>query len=76
MNWLSTAKNYIIAGLAVAVGLLSAIASWYRGSLKSAQLKGSEDARETEKKAVKAMLEGLGNESKDIDTSDRDHFNK
>ena len=76
MSWLSTAKNYLLAGLAVVASLAVAAAAWYRGSLKSAQLKGSEDARETEKKATEAMLEGLDNESKDIDTSDRDYFNK
>ena len=76
MSWLSTIKNYLLTGLAIVASLAVAAASWYRSLLKSAQLKGSEDARETEKKATKAMLEGLDNESKDIDTSDRDHFNK
>ena len=73
---ISTIKNYLLAGLAIIASLAVAAASWYRGSLKSAQLKGSEDAREVEKKATEAMIEGIENESKDIDTSDRDHFSK
>lgn len=61
---LSRIKDYLLAGLAVAVGLLSAVAMWYRERLKSAQLKGEQEARETEKKATDAMIEGLENESK------------
>lgn len=61
---LSRIKDYLLAGLAVLVGLLSAVAMWYRGHLKSAQLKGSEEARATEKKATDAMIEGLEDESK------------
>jgi hypothetical protein len=73
---LSTIKNYILAGLAVAAGLLTAIASWYRGSLKSAQLKGSEEAREVERKDAKATQEGLQNEAKVLRDNDidADHF--
>lgn len=72
---LTTIKNYLLAALAIAVGLLAAVASWYRASLKSAQLKGSEEARETEQKATDAMVEGLESENKPIDI-DRDHFSK
>ena len=61
---LSNLKNYLLAGLAVAVGLLAAVASWYRANLKSAQLKGEKKARKVEKKAVEAMVEGLDNEDK------------
>ena len=73
---ISTIKNYLLAGLAIIASLAVAAASWYREALKSAQLKGSEDAREVEKKATEAMIKGIENESKDIDTSDRDHFSK
>jgi hypothetical protein len=55
----STIKNYFLAGLAVAVGLLAAVASWYRANLKSAQLKGEKRAREAENKATDAMIDGL-----------------
>lgn len=72
---LSSIKNYLLAGLAVLVGVLSAVAMWYRGSLKSAQLKGSEEARKTEKKATDALIDGVENENKSIDI-DRDHFSK
>ena len=61
---ISTIKNYLLAGLAIIASLAVAAASWYRGSLKSAQLKGSEDARETEKKATEAMIKGIENENK------------
>ena len=73
---LSSIKNYALAALAVAVGLLAAVASWYRASLKSAQLKGSEEARETESKATDAMVKGLDNEAKiQADTNtDRSKF--
>lgn len=70
-------KDYLLAGLAVAVGLLSAVAMWYRGNLKSAQLKGSEKARKTEKKAVDAMIDGLEKEEKiknETDKPYRDYF--
>ncbi len=65
-----------MAGLAVAVGVLAAVAMWYRGNLKSAQLKGSEKARETEKKAVDAMIEGMDkeNEIKADNNTDRSKF--
>ena len=71
-------KNYLLAGLVVAVGILSAVAMWYRGNLKSAQLKGSEKARKTEKKAVDAMVEGLDKEEQiknENDKPDRNYFN-
>ena len=71
-----TIKNYLLAGLAVAVGLLAAVASWYRANLKSAQLKGEKRAREVENKDAKATQEGLQNEAKVIDSNDidPDHF--
>ena len=70
-----TIKNYLLAGLAVAVGLLAAVAAWYRGSLKSAQLKGSEKARKVERKATEAMTDGLKNEAKPVNHSTkRDDF--
>lgn len=72
----SAIKNYLLAGLAVAVGLLAAIASWYRASLKSAQLKGFEKARKTEEKAVDAMIDGIDkeNEIKADNNTDRSKF--
>jgi len=70
-----TIKNYLLAGLAVLVGLLAAAAAWYRGNLKSAQLKGSEKARKVERKATDEMTEGLKNEAKPVKHSTkRDDF--
>jgi len=71
-----TIKNYLLAGLAVAVGLLAAIASWYRANLKSAQLKGEKRARKVEGEATDAMIEGLEaeNEIKDDNSTNRDKF--
>ena len=72
---LSTIKNYLLAGLAILVGLLATAAAWYRGSLKSAQLKGSEKARKVERKATDAMTKGLKNEAKPVSHSaKRDDF--
>jgi hypothetical protein len=72
----STIKNYLLAGLAVAVGLLAAVASWYRANLKSAQLKGEKRARKAENKATDAMIDGLEaeNEIKDDNSTDRSKF--
>jgi hypothetical protein len=72
----STIKNYLLAGLAVAVGVLAAIASWYRASLASAKLKGEKRAREVENKATDAMIDGLEkeNEIKDDNSTDRNKF--
>lgn len=72
----STIKNYLLAGLAVLVGLLAAVASYYRANLKSAQLKGEKRARKVEGKATDAMLKGLEAESeiKDDNSTDRDKF--
>jgi len=72
----STIKNYLLAGLAVAVGLLAAVASWYRANLKSAQLKGEKRARKVESKATDAMIEGLEaeNDVKNDNSTDRDKF--
>lgn len=75
MDWLKTAKTYAIAILTACVGLLAAVAAWYRGSLKSAQLAGSEAARETEQKDIKATIEGLENEQKAVNSDIKpDHF--
>ncbi len=73
---LGTIKNYLLAGLAVAVGLLAAAAAWYRGNLKSAQLKGEKRAREVEGKATDAMIDGLEkeNEIKNAKSTDRTKF--
>ena len=72
----STIKNYLLAGLAVLVGLLAAVASYYRANLKSAQLKGEKRAREVEGKATDAMLKGLEaeNDVKNDKTTDRKSF--
>lgn len=73
---LSKLKTYAIAILTACVGLLAAAAAWYRGSLKSAQLKGSEAARRTEQKDAKVTQEGLQNEVKVLnsDNIDPDRF--
>ncbi len=72
----STIKNYLLAGLAVLVGLLAAAAAWYKASLESAQLKGEKRARKVESKAADAMIKGLEaeNEIKDNNSTDRDKF--
>jgi len=72
----STIKNYLLAGLAVLVGLLAAVASYYRANLKSAQLKGEKRAREVEGKGIDAMIDGLEaeNEIKNDKTTDRKSF--
>ncbi len=72
----STIKNYLLAGLAVLTGILAALWQYQRAKFKSAQLDGSEKAREVERKDAKATQEGLQNEAKVIDDNDidPDHF--
>ena len=60
----STIKNYALAALAVLTGILAALWQYQKAKFKSAQLKGERQARKQERKANKAMIEGLDNENK------------
>jgi hypothetical protein len=75
---LSKIKSYALAIL----GMLAAFAGFMwqmtRAKHEEALKDGIEDARETEQKATKTMVEGLENEAKitQNDTApDRNHFN-
>ena len=71
----STIKTYLLAALAVAVGVLAALWQYSRAKYANAALKGSEKARKVERKATDAMTEGLKNEAKPVKHSTkRDDF--
>jgi len=77
LSGLSTVKYYIMAALGFGVVVLYALLQSEKKERAQEKLKGIKKARETEKKATNAMVEGLQNEQdvKDnIDTSKRDHF--
>jgi len=72
---LSSIKAYVMAALAVAVGVLAALWQHSRASHANDKLAGEKAAREVEKKDAKATAEGLQDEAKVIDTDvDADHF--
>jgi len=74
-NAFSTIKTYAVAALAVAVGILAALWQYQKAKFAKASLRGSEKARETERKATDAMTEGLKSEAKPVKHSTkRDDF--
>ena len=75
-NAFSTIKTYAVAALAVAVGILAALWQYQKAKFAKATLRGSEKAREVEKKDAKATMEGLENEAKVLNDNDidPDHF--
>ena len=75
-NAFSTIKTYAVAGLAVAVGILAALWQYQKAKFAKATLRGSEKARETERKATNAMIKGMEkeNEIKNDNSTDRDKF--
>lgn len=71
-----TIKNYALAALAVITGILAALWQHQKAKFKSAQLKGERQARKIERKATKAMIDGMEkeNEIKNDNSVDRSKF--
>jgi len=75
---ISTIKTWALAGLALAASIAYALFRTEQAKRAKERLEAVKQARETEKKATKAMIEGLGKEEAarhaDIDTDNRTHF--
>ena len=73
---LSKIKSYAVAGLAVLVGILAALWQFSVARHKSALLKGEKAARNTERKAVEIMIDGMEaeNEIKKDNSTNRGKF--
>ena len=68
----STIKNYLLAGLAVLTGILAALWQYQKAKFAKASLRGSEKARETEKKATNAIIDGMEKENEIKNSTDTD----
>jgi len=73
---LSSIKAYVMAALAVAVGVLAALWQYSRASHANDKLAGEKASREVENKANDAMIDGLEKEDeiKNNNTIDRSKF--
>lgn len=75
---LSKIKSWAIAGLAILATVAYALFRTEQARRAKEKLKGVQQARETERKAGEALVDGLKKEqevrNEEVDTNRRDHF--